>query len=81
MVRAQDKRRVGSYQEYPGATVWYEYEYRCPECRQWHPGSDVTQVHADGTESVLCADCADKVEFPVPEEPDYKPNHSFGFPF
>jgi hypothetical protein len=60
-IREGDRRCVGKVQEYPGAAVWPEYEYRCPECGEWGDGSDTTTIHSDGTESVLCEGCATKV--------------------
>ena len=59
-VRESDRRCVGRVQEYPGGPAWPEYEYRCPECGKWSGGSDVTMPHDDGTDSVLCPECADK---------------------
>jgi len=57
-IRKSDRRCIGHLQEYPGSYAWPEYEYRCPDCEAWHAGSDVTQVHDDGTESYLCSKCA-----------------------
>jgi hypothetical protein len=59
-----DRRCISNYQEYPGATTWKEYEYLCPVCNTWGGGSDVTQTNEDGTESMLCEDCAEKA-FPT----------------
>jgi len=61
-IREADRRCVGRIQEYPGAVGWPEFEYKCPDCGRWHPGGDVTQVHNDGTESVLCAKCAKLID-------------------
>lgn len=78
-IRESDRRVVNSLQEYPGTTTWHDYEYLCPECRQWHKtGGDVTEVHDDGTESILCEPCAEKIEFPIlppvtTPEPDGEP--------
>lgn len=63
MIRSEEKRILGPHQEYPGTIVWYEYAYLCPVCRRWSGGSDVTQDNEDGTESVLCPACADKIVF------------------
>lgn len=61
-IRNSERRCVGALREYPGATTWYEYEYKCPDCGKWSAGSDVTLVNDDGTESMLCPTCADAVE-------------------
>lgn len=43
-------------------TRWPTYEYKCPECETWHQnGGYVTQSNDDGTESLLCVPCGDKV--------------------
>jgi predicted SprT family Zn-dependent metalloprotease len=60
----KNRRCVGHFAEYPGAYAWPTYEYRCPECHQWHNGSDTTHIHDDGSESMLCETCAAKIEFP-----------------
>ena len=60
-IRESNKRCVGNIQEYPGSTVWKEYQYRCPECKKWHNGSNTTTVHEDGTESYLCEKCEEQV--------------------
>lgn len=60
-IREQDQRCVRRYAEYPSSYAWPTYQYRCPECRRWHSGSEVTMVHDDGTESYLCPECADRV--------------------
>jgi hypothetical protein len=61
--RESDRRCIGRHAEYPGAYAWPDYEYRCPDCQKWTGGSDVTLVHDDGTESVLCSTCAGEIDF------------------
>lgn len=59
---AQQKRVIRQYQEYPGSTIWRDYEVVCPDCGQWRKSSgDVdVLVHIDGKEEwhSVCADCA-----------------------
>lgn len=43
-------------------TRWNNYEYRCPVCRKWSNGSDVTEVNDKGEESMLCEKCAAKCD-------------------
>ncbi len=62
-VREKDRRKVGVEQDYPGSYEWPIYEYRCPICKKWSSGSDVTVTHNDETESVLCEKCASTIEF------------------
>lgn len=61
-IRQGDRRQVGCTVEGHGeyATRWPEHEYRCPECGNWSGGSDVSLLHDDGTESLLCPPCAEK---------------------
>lgn len=75
-VRSKDVRVIRRYQEYPGSYVWTDCEYRCPECNKWHTsGGDVTQDNDDGTYSILCKPCGEKV-FP----PDSVPCEHCGEP-
>lgn len=53
-INENNRRKVGSLQEYPSSYIWAVYEHRCPQCGAWHDGSDTT-------ESYLCKKCAEEI--------------------
>jgi hypothetical protein len=57
-LRVRDMSKVGPLDR---RQIGGQTEYRCPKCNQWGPGSDVKVIHDDGTESVLCPSCAEKL--------------------
>jgi predicted SprT family Zn-dependent metalloprotease len=68
-IRRSERRQVGCTIEGPKeyATRWPEYEYLCPECKRWGKGSDLTHANDDGTDSMYCRTCADKIIAETPE--------------
>jgi len=53
------KRPVRSLQEYPGTTIWIDYEYLCPDCNTWTENiSDITDLN----NNPLCEKCAKEVD-------------------
>lgn len=67
-INPSNRRKIGQLQEYPGATIWPDYEYRCPECGKWHGGSDVSQTLDDGTESYVCNACIALIDWTETEQ-------------
>jgi hypothetical protein len=58
----QGKRAVRSVQEYPGSTVWVDYEVLCPECGQWSETyGQVDRLEANGEWHCLCLACGDRL--------------------
>ncbi len=64
--RESERRCTGRHAEYPGAYAWPDYEYLCPHCKTWGSGSNVSEINDDGTDSILCEKCAEKIDFTEP---------------
>lgn len=58
---AQQTRKIGIEQDYPGSYQWPILEVVCPECEQWVSQYGEVSTEINGETYHLCIPCGDTV--------------------